>query len=72
MNQVKREKDVQDDGRKFTKFLEWFRKGGGEDNKLKLHWYRQNERGVLAEEDIKKGELLLKIPYSLLITWDMI
>ena len=40
--------------------------------KIKLKYYSKNKRGVHAACDIKKGEMLLKVPISLILTYDRV
>ena len=47
--------------------------GGGADiSKVKLEYYSENYRGVVATVDIKKGEDVLFVPHSLILTLDSI
>jgi hypothetical protein len=51
--------------------LDWMKGGGAEINKLKLRHYTEDNRGVHAARNIRKGEVILFIPKNLLITLDM-
>ena len=42
--------------------MRWMLKGGAKLNKIKLHYYGKNNRGIIATEDIQKDEVLLFVP----------
>lgn len=47
------------------------REGGSTFDKLKIRYYSADYRGVHAARDIKKNEIILKVPLDLIITLEM-
>lgn len=45
---------------------------GAEFSKTELKFYGENNRGVIAKASAKKGERVIKIPYSKLISEDVV
>ena len=42
--------------------MDWLDKGGAYYNKLKLKYFSEDYRGVLAADDIDKGEIVFFMP----------
>jgi histone-lysine N-methyltransferase SETD3 len=51
--------------------FDWMKKGGAQFPKLKLRYYTEDYRGVHAATQIEKGETILYVPLSQLLTLDM-
>ena len=51
--------------------LTWMLAGGALFDKLKIRYYSENHRGVHASRDVKKGETILYVPKSRIITLEM-
>ena len=43
---------------------------GADTSKLSIKYYKENKRGVIANQDIKAGEDILFVPKSLMITYN--
>ena len=51
--------------------MDWLQKGGADTSKLELKFYNDNYRGILAKCDIKRGEVIMRIPEKQIITLAM-
>ena len=47
------------------------KKGGAVINKISLHYYSKNHRGVQAVSDIKKGDVIISVPRNLVYAKDI-
>ena len=56
---------------RFNAMFDWMKKGGAQFPKLKLRYYTEDYRGVHAATQIEKGETILYVPLSQLLTLDM-
>ena len=56
---------------RFEKMLTWLKQGNSKFDKLKIRYYGPDYRGVHASRDIKKGEIILLVPYNQIITLEM-
>ena len=58
--------------KRFTDLLDWMTEGGSVFDKLKIRFYdMEGYRGVHARKDIRKGEIILKVPKGNLISLEM-
>ena len=55
---------------KFTSFFEWLREQGAEFEKAELRQESENMRGIIANQDISKGETLIFVKIDQIITID--
>jgi histone-lysine N-methyltransferase SETD3 len=57
--------------KRFDKLLKWLLDGGSKFEKLKIRYYSRDYRGVHAARNVKKGDILLFVPLSQIITLEM-
>lgn len=57
--------------KRFDKLLQWLSDGGSKFDKLKIRYYSKDYRGVHAARNIKKGDIVLFVPLSQIITLEM-
>lgn len=57
--------------KRFDALLKWMQEGGSTFEKLKIRYYSPEYRGVHAARDIKKNEIILKVPLHQIITLEM-
>ena len=62
---------VLDEKQRFDALFDWMKDGGADFEKLKLRYYAPDYRGVHAAKDIKKGETIVYVPLSEIITLEM-
>ena len=62
---------VQAEKTRFETMFKWMREWGANFDKLKVRYYAPDYRGVHAARDIKKGETILYVPKSEIITLEM-
>ena len=62
---------VQAEKDRFDSLFGWMIEGGANFDKLKLRYYEADYRGVHAARDLKKGETILYVPKSEIITLEM-
>lgn len=62
---------VQAEKTRFETMFTWMREWGANFDKLKVRYYAPDYRGVHAARDIKKGETILYVPKSEIITLEM-
>ena len=59
---------IQEAKDKFNRMKQWLKDAGGYIGNIKVHFQTSNERGVVATEDISKGDILLSVPKSRILT----
>ena len=62
---------VEAEKERFESLFDWMLKGGAQFNKLKMRYYAPDYRGVHAARNCKKGETILYVPKSEIITLEM-
>ena len=53
---------------KFSRLFEWLTEHGADYSRLELIFYTADYRGIVAKEDIKKGDIVLFVPYDICVT----
>jgi hypothetical protein len=55
---------------KFDRMLQWMRDNGASINKCKIRWFGPDYRGVVADRDIKKDDVVMFVPRRLLANYE--